>query len=68
MEGDPDYKEAWERARRAKRLRPATLDEVELWLNGHASDACHAESGQAGGERIRVVFEDGCYRVVPDAS
>lgn len=67
MQGAPGYEAAWERSRRAKRIRPAMREEVELWLNSHLEDARHATTGELGGAKVRVVSEGGRYRFIQDA-
>ena len=68
MDGAPGYESSWATARVADHLRPATAKEMEAWLNDNSKgkDAPHAESGEVGGMKVRVVESDGRYRVVFD--
>ena len=64
MEGAPGYERGWAIARVAEFLRPATIGELERWLDEHPDDARYAEAGEVGGDKVRVVNEGGRYRVI----
>jgi hypothetical protein len=67
MKGQREYKSPWKRSRFADQLHPATLDELESWLNTHPECVPHAKSGELGGAGVSVVKECGRYQVVRDA-
>jgi hypothetical protein len=55
MEGLKDYEDAWEIAKAAKVVRPATGQAIKGWLNSHLDDAQFAELSQIGSSKFRVV-------------
>ena len=54
------------KSRFADQLHPATIDELESWMNTHPDCVPHARTGELGGAKVRVVKEGGRYQVVLD--
>jgi hypothetical protein len=55
MENEKGYERAWEVARTATGIRPATRQEVIKWLRGHPEDAQVAGICQIGSQTMRIV-------------
>jgi hypothetical protein len=55
MENEKGYERAWEVARTATGIRPATRQEVIKWLRGHPEDAQVAGVCQIGSQTMRIV-------------
>ena len=55
MEGVQGYERHWQVAATSKAIRPATLEEVTNWLNGHAADAQFVEACRIDGKDVKVV-------------
>jgi len=55
MENEKGYVRAWEVARTATGIRPATRQEVIKWLRGHPKDARFAGACQIGSQTMRIV-------------
>ncbi len=62
MERPEGYEKHWEVASTAKGIQPATLEEVNGWLDGHSDDAKHAVSCRVGSERWKVVMTEQGFR------
>jgi hypothetical protein len=57
----PQEHDSWLVVSRAKVIRPATMQEVNGWLQAHPADAPYAESGRIGDKSVRVDrTNDGC--------
>jgi len=67
MKGLREYGRTWKKSRFAEQLHPATVDELESWMNTHPDYVPHAKFGEIGGVKVRVVKEGRSYRVVSDA-
>ena len=65
--GPRENERPWKKSRFADQLHPATIDELESWMNTHPEYIAHAKSGELGGANVRVVKEGGRYWVVSDA-
>jgi hypothetical protein len=68
MKRQRECQSRWKRSRFADQLHPATIDELESWMNSHPEHVPHARSGELGGAKVRVVKDGGRYRVVLDSS
>jgi hypothetical protein len=57
MEGARGYERHWEKAQSAEYLRPASVADVEVWLNepSHQRDARFAESVEIDGKAMTIV-------------
>jgi hypothetical protein len=55
MENEKGYERAWEVARTATGIRPATKEEVIKWLRGHPEDARFTGFCQIGSKTMRIV-------------
>jgi len=67
MEGQRKYESLWKKSRSSDQLHPATIDDLESWMNTHPEFVPFAKSGELGGAKVRVVKEGGRCRVVSDA-
>ena len=67
MENEKGYERAWEVARAATGIRPATRQEVIKWLKSHPEDARFAGVCQIGSQTMRIVRtnNDIQFEVVP---
>ena len=61
MEGDAEYGDAWEIAKAAIGIRPATRKAVVGWLNSHPENARLAELCRAGGTSHRISRSEDAY-------
>jgi hypothetical protein len=55
MENEKGYERAWEVARTATGIRPATRQEVIKWLRGHPENARFTGVCQIGSQSMRIV-------------
>jgi hypothetical protein len=67
MEGQRGYGSLWKKSRFADQLHPATIDDLESWMNTHPEYLPYAKCGELGGAKVRVVKEGGRCRVISDA-
>jgi hypothetical protein len=63
MEGEPGYEASWVAAQTAVLVRPTSREELQGWLNDHAGDALCAGVGEIEGTKMRVVQENGRFRI-----
>ena len=66
MGGQRELQYLARKSRFAFQLHPATVDELESWMNSHPEHVPHARSGELGGAKVRVVKDGRRYRVVSD--
>jgi len=61
MEGDAEYDDAWEIAKAAIGIRPATRKAVVGWLNSHLENARFAESCTVGNVALHICGSETGY-------
>jgi hypothetical protein len=66
MTGQGEHASPWRKSRFTDHLHPATIDELESWMNTHPECVPHAKTGELGGAKVRVVKEGRRYQVVLD--